>query len=439
MSLPPDDPRLTAYALGELTPSARAAVEAEMEKSPDLQHELVAIESAARSIKTALKAEAKVDLTAAQRAAIFTRAQSTPLPSTKRVVPLPWIGYLAIAAGIAIMAILLGFWWSPSPSPFPVLVDNHSAVESTPPGSVHPTAPKEESEAASIPHPVNSVLAVSSTNPSALAQQPNEIPSGIGRNPIPKQEPASARPVNPVSVAATALPTESNSVVLIAPSLAITPNLPPPDPRSPLAAASLPKSPLQIQLPIPAFMGTPTDIPLDEHIEKPSDKPRPPFLAPQGCTNVALHKKVTSSDLNPISGSLDLTTDGDKESSDTSFVELHRKTQWVQIDLETPCAIYAVVIWHAHNTPQIYKDVIVQLADDPDFTANVRTVFNNDWDNSSGLGAGHNQEYFENFEGKLIDTQGQPARYLRLYSKGSTFSALNRYTEVEAYGLPLTP
>jgi hypothetical protein len=201
-------------------------------------------------------------------------------------------------------------------------------------------------------------------------------------------------------------------------------------------AADDAKSPLEIKLPIPAFMGTPTDIPMDEHIEKPSDKPRAPFMAPKGCVNVALNKKVTSSDPNPVSGTLDLVTDGDKESSDTSFVELHRKTQWVQIDLEKPFALYALVLWHAHNTPQIYKDVIVQLADDADFTKNVRTVFNNDWDNSSGLGIGTDKEYFENYEGKLIDTKGQVARYIRLYGKGSTFSALNRYTEVEAYGLP---
>jgi hypothetical protein len=201
-------------------------------------------------------------------------------------------------------------------------------------------------------------------------------------------------------------------------------------------AADADKAPLDIKLPIPAFMGTPTDIPMDEHIEKPSDKPRPPFLAPKGCVNVAEKKKVTSSDVNPVSGSLDLITDGDKESSDTSFVELHRKTQWVQIDLEASFTLYAIVVWHAHNTPQIYKDTIVQLADDADFTKNVRTVFSNDWDNSSGLGIGTDKEYFENYEGKLIPVKGETARYIRLYSKGSTFSALNRYTEVEAFGLP---
>jgi hypothetical protein len=195
-------------------------------------------------------------------------------------------------------------------------------------------------------------------------------------------------------------------------------------------------APLPLKLPALAFTGTPADIPLGEHIEKPSDKPRPPFMAPKGVENVALKKKVSSSDKSPITGALELVTDGDKESNDNSFVELHRKTQWVQVDLEKNYAIAAVVLWHAHNTFQVYHDVIVQAADDADFTQNVRTVYNNDYDNSSGLGIGTDKEYFENYEGRLMDAKGVKAQYLRLYSKGSTYSALNRYTEVEVWGLP---
>ncbi len=202
-------------------------------------------------------------------------------------------------------------------------------------------------------------------------------------------------------------------------------------------AAEAELAPLPLKLPIPAFMGTPTDIPLGDHIEKPSDKPRPPFLAPKGVQNLAQGKKVTSSDKAPITGSLDLVTDGDKESNDNSFVELHRRTQWVQIDLEKRARIYAILIWHAHNTYQVYHDVIVQVSDDPDFTQDVKTLFNNDYDNSSGLGVGTDKEYFETYEGKLIDAKGVEGRYVRCYSRGSTYSALNRYTEVEVWGIPL--
>jgi hypothetical protein len=80
--------------------------------------------------------------------------------------------------------------------------------------------------------------------------------------------------------------------------------------------------------------------------------------------------------------------------------------------------------------------VVVQVADDADFTQNVRALYNNDYDNSSGLGVGKDKEYFENYEGRLINAKGVKARFVRLYSNGSTYTALNRYTEVEVYGIP---
>ncbi len=195
-------------------------------------------------------------------------------------------------------------------------------------------------------------------------------------------------------------------------------------------------APIDIKLPMPAFMGTQTDIPMNEHIEKPSDKPRPLFLAPKGTEVLSLNKPVTASDKTPINGTTDLVTDGIKEAGDANVLELHRKLQWVQIDLEKPAKLYAVLVWHAHDTPQICHDVIVQVADDADFTQNVQTLYNNDYDNSAGLGVGKDKEYFENHEGRLIDSKGVKGRYVRLYSRGSTYTGLNRYTEVEIYGLP---
>ena len=78
--------------------------------------------------------------------------------------------------------------------------------------------------------------------------------------------------------------------------------------------------------------------------------------------------------------------------------------------------------------------VVVQVADDPDFTASVQTLFNNDRANALGLGVGTDREYFETYEGKLIDAKDVEGRYLRFYSKGSTQSALNEYTAIEVYG-----
>jgi hypothetical protein len=67
----------------------------------------------------------------------------------------------------------------------------------------------------------------------------------------------------------------------------------------------------------------------------------------------------------------------------------------------------------------------------------VQTVFNNDRDNSLGLGAGANLHYTETNEGKLIDSQGVQGRYVRLYSNGNTSDDLNHYIEVEVYGRPV--
>ncbi len=55
----------------------------------------------------------------------------------------------------------------------------------------------------------------------------------------------------------------------------------------------------------------------------------------------------------------------------------------------------------------------------PEFTANVRTMFNNDQTNAAGRGLGTDREYFESFEGKTIDAKGAKARYVRLYFQGA--------------------
>ena len=194
--------------------------------------------------------------------------------------------------------------------------------------------------------------------------------------------------------------------------------------------------PLILKLPPPAFKGTPKDLQLSSYVEPLSDKPRPPMMVPPGLKNVAKGAKLSSSDKNATASVLEKITDGDKEASDQSIIFLRKGTQWVQMDLGAPQEIFAIVIWHAHNTAKVYHSVIVQLSDDPDFLKDVRTIFNNDQENKSGLGVGTNREYFETFEGKLIDAKGAKARYLRFYSKGSTESALNEYTEIEVYGRP---
>jgi len=195
-------------------------------------------------------------------------------------------------------------------------------------------------------------------------------------------------------------------------------------------------APIKLELPRPMFEGTPQDNRVP-NLEKPLGRPRPPLLAPAGTKNVALGKPVSSSDKEPIIGELELITDDDKEAIDGSYVELGPFLQNVTIDLEAMHEIYAIVFWHYHKQARVYYDVIVQIADDPDFITNVRTLFNNDIDNSAGLGVGKDMHYVETAEGKLIDARGERARYVRLYSNGSTSDELNHYIEAAVYGKPV--
>ncbi len=192
---------------------------------------------------------------------------------------------------------------------------------------------------------------------------------------------------------------------------------------------------VELELPAPLFLGTPKEPPTGTTALG-NLPPREPLKAPAGAVNLAKGKPVTSSDDMPIIGDLDQVTDGDKEATDGSYVELGSGKQWVVIDLEEPGEIYGIVIWHFHADPRIYRDVVVEIADDESFTKNVRTVFNNDQDNSLGQGVGEEREYFENNEGHLIYVKGEKARYVRLWSQGNTADDQNHYIEVEVWGVP---
>ncbi|MCX7047787.1 MAG: discoidin domain-containing protein [Candidatus Sumerlaeota bacterium] len=175
-----------------------------------------------------------------------------------------------------------------------------------------------------------------------------------------------------------------------------------------------------------------------ENLEESSGRPRSPFMAPQGCTNLALGKSVTSSDEKPVKGRLEQITDGLKDSLENSLVELNPGSQWVQIDLGAPARIYAIVVWHGHEIPYVFHGVVVQVSTDPDFVTSVTTLFNSDLTNTSGVGAGRDKYYIETNSGRLLDAKGIVGRYVRLYSNGNCFSAANTYTEVDVYGLLLT-
>lgn len=192
---------------------------------------------------------------------------------------------------------------------------------------------------------------------------------------------------------------------------------------------------LELELPPPAFMGTPKQVPPGTTVVI-RQGPRQALHVPPGLENVALNRPVAASDDMPLIGELDQITDGEKDAGDGYFVDLGRGLQWVQIDLESQYEIFALAVWHLHSDARVYRDVIVQVADDPDFITDVQTIFNNDQDLTAGMGMGTDREYFETNEGLLIDAGGVTGRYVRLYSQGSTADDRNHYTEVEVFARP---
>lgn len=190
---------------------------------------------------------------------------------------------------------------------------------------------------------------------------------------------------------------------------------------------------LKIEYPEKLVKGTevPKAIP---NLEKARPKDQEPaFLkVPEGVKLLSEDKEVTSSDEDPSAGDLDMITDADADGNE--YVQLKKGLQWVQINLEDSKTLYAAHIWHYHAQPRVYYDIIIQVSDDPDFIEGVKTVFNNDHDNSSGLGKGTDKNYIEEYYGKTFDLKGVKGKYVRFYSQGNSADKSNHYIEIQVFG-----
>lgn len=148
--------------------------------------------------------------------------------------------------------------------------------------------------------------------------------------------------------------------------------------------------------------------------------------------NLAAGKQFTAS----VFTNLSLVTDGSKSTG--SFAEDYPAgggLQYVQLDLGAYFDLSDIKLWHYYADGRKYHDVIVQISNDPAFSTDVTTVYNNDADNSAKLGAGTNSEYAETSAGRDITFDAVNARYVRLYSNGSNINVSNHYVEAEVYGV----
>ena len=195
---------------------------------------------------------------------------------------------------------------------------------------------------------------------------------------------------------------------------------------------------VQTKFPPPMVEGTPRPYPPLPMLEL---RPELPLvaLARPGYANLIAGKPVTSSDRNPIIGSLALVTDGDKKGTEGTLVELMDGPQWVQLDLGGEVPIDVIWIWHRSGMDTaVYVDVIVEVSNDPGFKDSVVQVFNNDFDNSSGHGRGKDHPYTESRYGKPIQANGVTGRYVRCYSNGNSWNKMNHYAEIEVFGRAAT-
>ncbi|MFU8892578.1 MAG: hypothetical protein ACNA8L_03020 [Luteolibacter sp.] len=192
--------------------------------------------------------------------------------------------------------------------------------------------------------------------------------------------------------------------------------------------------PYVTELPPELIEGTPVPISLPNLEPAPTSAPE--FNVPEGTVLLSAGKTVTSSDDFPLIGTLDLITDGEKDAGEGYYVELEEGKQWIQIDLEQEAAIHAVHVWHYHSQRRAYKGVVAQISNDPEFKDGVTTIFNSDFENAHGFGAGRDRPYVETRFGKVMDGRGTVGRFVRLYSAGNTSDDTNHYIEVEVHGIP---
>ena len=201
-------------------------------------------------------------------------------------------------------------------------------------------------------------------------------------------------------------------------------------------AEEVEKVAIRMELPEPVTIGTPKELKDKSNLEADPGpgKLRPPIMVPKGYDKLLSSEKEVTGSEEPINGEFEYLTDGDKERDITSMVRLPGGLQWVQVDLGEEHEISACCVWHDQGDDRVYHDVICQISNDKEFKKDVKTVFNNDHDESAKLGKGKDKEYRERNEGRPFAVSLVKGRYVRFYSNGSSSEPSNNYFEVEVYG-----
>lgn len=193
---------------------------------------------------------------------------------------------------------------------------------------------------------------------------------------------------------------------------------------------------IKFELPAPHSSGTPKEIKSPNLEPDPGPgKLRAPIMVEPEYTKKLTNEdtKVTTSE-EAVTGENEYVVDGDKTPDATCMLQLPGGLQWVQLDLGAEHEIAAVCVWHDQGDERVYRDVVVQISNDEKFADGVKTIFNNDHDNTAKLGAGKDKEYRERNDGRPMAAGLVKGRYVRCYSAGSTSEPVNNYIEIEVFG-----
>ena len=150
-----------------------------------------------------------------------------------------------------------------------------------------------------------------------------------------------------------------------------------------------------------------------------------------GLRNLAFGKPVSQSGDAGYDNGSSLATDGNMRNAAWD-IGPKATGHYRQVDIGGPWNIDSLRVWHELSDSRRirYKDVVFRISTTADFSSDVTTVFNNDLDNSLGLGAGTDGEYDETESGKIVHFPTTRARYIRLHTYGNIYDDQNRLLEV---------
>ncbi|MBN2652032.1 MAG: discoidin domain-containing protein [Spirochaetales bacterium] len=120
----------------------------------------------------------------------------------------------------------------------------------------------------------------------------------------------------------------------------------------------------------------------------------------------------------------------DKSINQNNLTNIGKGSSWIAINLGKLVEINRIRIWRDFEKGARYKGVVIELADNPEFSDPVQ-IFNNDKNNINGRGVGTDCEYAEKWTGTIFDVDSQKAQFIRIWSAGSNLSSNNLISEIQ--------